>query len=522
MSADKTKRCDALLYRSEQGDRLRVSKFFNLISNALTYGMTMGSARTGLGTDTPVGPSIPGESLYYQALHAYSAFDWEFEQRLLSDIDTGPLPTEIAILAGRFSRAFVDGFSDEQLDEVTTAQRIACTLAPSLQPFEFRRLEKIDQSLAPGPMGVKFSRTIRQQLWEGSAAKLEAIAEHACHAATADLQEKLATMASAFTPLSTVFAASFDPKDAKKSYTRMAVYLPALHTLHAEDVDDPSTWYLERGLAPLALPTPVQVSAASITHLCYLRDADRTRQQGIELEVRRDFSDPQRVTMVLGFGRLFAKDSEDLLGFDCSDHRDALYLLLRAHLPDDEADTERTRAAKERFNRTLGGFEIEARIHQLTLHLQRDDPSKKPDEEQLLRPQFSLDESRLSFRIQRHTESTAERLSLMAAGFTCDPVADGAGFVCWREFWTWDRLRAFFGGEDANAGGLGRMLVTGRERLLGQAVGRATKVVLDHSIESIEKSLDQEMARIVSDALARYATAREVLAHRLHRGLFDE
>ncbi|MCP4447618.1 MAG: hypothetical protein GY811_20105, partial [Myxococcales bacterium] len=71
---------DALLYRSTPGTRRSMTSFFNLVSNAVTYGMVMGSVRCGLGTDNPVGPSIPGPSLYYQGLHAYSAFDWEFQE----------------------------------------------------------------------------------------------------------------------------------------------------------------------------------------------------------------------------------------------------------------------------------------------------------------------------------------------------------------------------------------------------------------------------------------------------------
>ncbi len=511
--------CDAFLYRSDLGEKHRLVTFFNLASNAVTYGMAMGSARTGLGTDLPVGKSIAGPSLYYQALHAYSAFDWEFQQQLFErDLDAQPLPREIAILAGRFPKAFVDGFTDEDLAEVATAQRIACAIAPSLRPFAFRRLEKIDQSLSPAQGGVKYSTGIREKLWAGSIAKLNSIEDKACCTDDCDLEDKLASMASAYAPLCTVFAASFDDAQPDKSFTRLAIYLPALHTLHAEDVDDPSTWRLERGVPPIALPSPLQVSAACITEASYLRDADRTHHQGIALEVRRDFVDPQRVTMRVGFGRFFATDSDDLMGFDGGDHRDALHLVLHGNLPLEEGDGPRTRAAKESANRAMKVFSIEARVHQLTLHLNRD--SGPENIEKLLRPQFSLEESKISFRIERRASSRTERLSLQAAGFEWEELPDGSGYLCWREFWTWDRLREFFGGGSSEGRGLGGMLITSREKLLGQAIGRATKMVLDHSIESIEQSLDDEIAKIVSAGLERYATARDVLAGRLHKGLF--
>jgi hypothetical protein len=137
-----------------------------------------------------------------------------------------------------------------------------------------------------------------------------------------------------------------------------------------------------------------------------------------------------------------------------------------------------------------------------------------------LRPQFSLEESKISFRIEKRAQGRTERLSLQAAGFAWEELPDGAGYLCWREFWTWDRLREFFGGEASAGRGLAGLLITSREKLLGQAIGRATKVVLDHSIESIEQSLDEEIGRIVSEGLQRYATARDVLAGRLHTGLF--
>lgn len=512
--------CDALLYRSDMAEKHRLTSFFNLASNAVTYGMAMGSTRTGLGTDLPVGKSIVGPSLYYQALHAYSAFDWEFQRQLFTrNAETQPLPQEIAVLAGRFPKAFVDCFTNENFAEVATAQRIACAVVPSLKPFVFRRLERIDQSLSSASRGVKYSTEIREKLWAGSKAKLEAIESKACCAQSDDLEGKLATMASAYAPVCTVFAASFDDALPEKSFTRLAVYLPALHTLHAEDVDDPSQWHLERGVPSVALPSPLQVSAACITHASYLRDADKTQHQGIALEVRRDFVDPQRVTMLVGFGRFFVADSEDLLGFDGGDHRDALHLVLHGNLPIEEADNPRTRAAKERANRAMEGFSIEARIHQLTLHLTRETRGAEAQEE-LLRPQFSLENSRISFRIERQASNRAERLSLQAVGFSWEELPDGSGYLCWREFWTWDRLREFFRGETSGGRGLGGLLITSREKLLGQAIGRATKLVLDHSIESIEQSLDQQIARFVSDGLERYATARDVLAGRLHTGLF--
>jgi len=509
---------DALLYRADGGDLSAMASFFNIISNAVSYGMVMGSARTGLGTDCPVGPSIPGESLYYQGLHAYSAFDWEFERQLLLGAEVASLPRSLALLAGRVSSERVEALVDEELEAVRLAQRIVCTVAPSLEPFAFRRVDEADVALPPDRSPAKYSDSIVEGLRNGTLSKLKAMDALACHTSSGPLQERLEAMVAAFAPLCTTFTAHFDPKDRRQSYTRFSVYLPAIHSLHAPDADDPATWYLERGVAETPLPSPVQVSAAQITHMSYLCDADRSQHQAIKMEVIRDFGRSEHVRMVVGFGRLFLGGSEELLGFNTEEYRDALYVSLRTHVPEEPGDTAATRAAKEKVNQALGGFTIQARIHKLTLELRREDASVGEGEEQLLQPQFQLDASRLSFRIQRYTESAAERLSLSAAGFTCEPKEGTEGYACWREFWTWDRLREFFGGESAN--GLAGMLVTSRERLLGHAIGRATKLILDQSIESIERSLDHEIATIVSDYLERYATARDAVAGRLHHELF--
>ncbi len=510
---------DVVLYRTDGGDRRRLFNLFNLISNAVTYGMVMNSARTGLGTATPVGPSLRGESLYYQALRGFSAFDWEFQRQLLREPEAWPLPTSMTAIAGRFPRTFADSFADEHLEQVVKAQQVLRTLTPRLKPFEFRRLGSDDYALLQSTRRVAFSSAIREQLWRGSAAKLVGIEARACRADATDVQDKLETMVGAFAPLCTVFAAVFDPDQPEQSYTRMALYMPAYHTLHADDVDDPATWYLERGLRRLALPKPVQIRAAELTHLSYLREADSSRQQAIEFEIKRDFTANDRVTGVVSFGSLFTEEADDICGFDSSDHRDALYVVFCAHVPLGDGDSATVRAAKEGFNRLLGGFEVEARIHQLTLHLLRWAGVDDDGGDEVLRPQFSLEDSKISFRAHRHTASAAERMSLRAAGFTCEAVAGAATFHCWRDFWTWDRFREFFSG-GAVAGGRTSLLVAGREKLLEQLVGRATKAVLDHSIPSIEGAIDGEIARIATDYLERYSTAREVVTDRLHGGYF--
>lgn len=511
---------DAILYRTRGSESPRLVNLFNLMSRSLTDGLVMNSARAGLGTTNPVGASIPGESYYYQGLRAFSAFDWEFQRQILS-AEAWPLPTSATLIAGRFPRDFAEGFADEHLEPVLKAQRVARTLAPSLETFEFRRLDADDYTVADNPRRVVFSGAIREQLWRGTAEKLLQIEKRAGEPNFCEVQDKLQTMIGAFAPLSTVYVASFDPDDHANSFTRLTMYLPAYHTLHADDVDDPSSWYLARGLETTALPQSIQIRAAQLSHISYLRDADRSQQQAIKMEVRRDFSDPRRVTLEVGFGRLFNDALSDLYGFDKTDHRDALHVVFRAHLPAADEDSAPVRAAKESFNHLLGGFEVEARVHQLTIHLMRQSGPTGEGADEVLVPNFSLEDSKISFRAHRYTSSNVECMSLKAAGFACEPATERPGFHCWRDFWTWNNLKDFLsGGGQEKVGGFAGMFVAGREKLFEQVVGRATKLVLDQSMGSIEEALDEELARIASEYLERYQAARDVLSERLHSGLF--
>jgi hypothetical protein len=262
----------------------------------------------------------------------------------------------------------------------------------------------------------------------------------------------------------------------------------------------------------------VQLVAAEITHLRYLQEADPGRDQAIKIEMRRDFDGRDRVTTVMSFGTLFNGPAEELFAFDASDHRDAFHVVFRPRFFPVEGESPADRGFKEAFNRVFGAFEIEARLHQLTLHYRRQATGSQEDA--VLRPRFSLQESRISFRVHRDAENAVERLPLLAAGFTCEPEKGTQRFHCTRDFWTWDHLlQEFFAGR-ALGGGRIRLPTYFRERLVEQLVGTATQAVVDRSIAAIEDAIDQEVSRLVDDALKRYTLAREVLIDRLHEGLF--
>jgi hypothetical protein len=165
-----------------------------------------------------------------------------------------------------------------------------------------------------------------------------------------------------------------------------------------------------------------------------------------------------------------------------------------------------------------------ARVHTLTLTMCRAPggaTAADPDEDDVLRPRFAPEASKISFRAHRYVDSAVERLPLMAAGFSCEEASGSSRrFHLWRDYWTWDHFRESF----LTGRGLGdarpSLPTKWGERILEQVVGAATRAVLDRSIPSIEDAIDDEIARIASDYFERYSKAREVLTDRLHTGLF--
>jgi len=507
---------DAVLFRSDGvGDaRKEIRNLYNLFSRAATHGIVVNSSRTGLGTEPSHGPALRTESLYFQALRIYSAADAEFREGLLDDPSVRPLPRSFIGIAGRFSRSFVSSLPDESLPRLDQARRALKVLAPGLKPFELRPLAPADFEIDDVTGRVAFAPAIRKNLWNGTADRLAAMAGCVYDPdADVSVETRLESMLGAFAPLSTVYSASFDPDDPEKSTTRLALYLPLYHVLRAENLDDPSTWYLDRGLPNMRLPRRVKLPAAELTHIRYLQEANPAKTQAIKVEMVRDYESPEDVTTIVSFGCLFDRSVDELFGFDTADYRDALHVVFRPWLAREDRDTPADRRLKDTFNKVFSLFEIEARIHVVTL--------RSHQKEGLLRPRFSMPESRISFRVHRYVDTAREHIPLQAAGFTCRETSGGPQrFHCWRDFWTWDHLRdEFFYGQSAGSD-KGRLPTPLRGRLIGQLVGTATRAVVDRGIETIESAIDDEIGNIVDDWLKRYSTAREVLVDRLHDGIF--
>ncbi len=503
---------DLVLYeigRADQGDAA-LYNLVNLVGRGVLAGLAGNGARTGLGTRNPTGRALEGEGLYYQGLRIYSYFDQAFQRALVEPGAARPLPDRFVVLAGRFPQAIADTRSDEQRAAAIKLRKAARLVVPELAPFSFRRFSAGDFDLDVAARRLRFSDALRGPLDAATLAKLADLAQKTYRADASPVRDKLIAMLGAFAPLSTQFYAGFDDATRQHSFTRLRVILPAYQTLEAPDVDHPETWYLEKGLRPHVLPRPVQIMMAQITGLRYLQEADPSLNQAISLEIRRDFEQTDRLTTVARFGVLAASEGGELLDVDTSDPRNALYVTYRLHLEPAREDSAVVRWAKGRFNDAFGVFEVDARIHELTLRMIRSDATNG-----VLRPYFSLDESKISFRAHRRGAGAAEQLALRAMGFACAPAA--TGHDCWQDFWTWDAFRdQLLSGQLVSTSGLGAWI----QSLVNKAVGFATREVLDRSIPNIEDAIDDEVARLGEEFLDRVTTARNTLTDRLHGGLF--
>jgi len=517
---------DVVFFRSTGLDTARTEllNLYNLLARAAPGGTVVNSARTGLGTNRVRGPSLRTESLYYQGLRLYSAADAEFRRGLLEDPSVWPLPRSLALIVSRFSGRFASSYPDEPVERLAEVYRALKVVSPGLKPFELRQLAPGDYVVRGSSRAVSFATPVRENLWQGTRMRLAEIERDAYD--TGDevkVEDRLKGMLSAFTPLCTVFSAAFDPEEPERSSTRLTMYLPHYSTLHAEDLDDPASWYLEKGVQGYELPRPVQLAGAVLTHIRYLREVDPGKHPAMKLEVHRDFEEDDRVTVVASFGRLFEGSADELYGFDATDRRDALHVVFRPRFPLEDAETPADRRVRETFNNVFGPFEVDAQLHMLTLRMRKKSKAEgEPADEALLRPTFDVAQSRISFRVNRFVDTAVEHLPLQAAGFICRETVGGPHrFHCWRDFWTWEQLRdEFFYGRPSPGAARLSLPTHLRGRLLEQVVGSATKAVVDRIIEEIEDAIDVEIAHIADDALKRYSKARGVLIDRLHEGLF--
>lgn len=476
---------DTIFYAVERrgADNTSIFNLTNLFTRSVASGLTANGARTGLGTEYAAGEPLATDGLYYQGARIYSFFDWEFQRLLHSE--PGPLPESVTMVAGRFHEDLVAEREDEQLQEAQKFRRIAALTIPEVDPFTFRHLLTGDVARqAYGSREAQFTPELADSAWEAGMNALCTVARDTYEPYAAPVRDKLLSMLDAYSPLATVYHAGFGDEDRDNSYTRLKVYTPAFHTLVADDVDYPETWYLEKGLARTELPEPIPISIAEITHVSYLEEADQLDDQIMSIELQRDFEETDLVTMVARFGVMRASESGSLLGIDTADYRNGVNIGYRVHWRAEDDDYAITRALKRFVNYWANSFDFEARVHELTLELSRE--GGRPDG--TLRPHFVRDQSHISFRVARNEGSWWMRWGLRAMGFTCEE-----NNYCWQDFDTWNPIVAF-----------------------------ATQSVLAFSISNIEDAIDSEIDRLADDVVERVLSAKRTLTTRLHDGLFEE
>ena len=140
---------------------------FNIYSNAIADGLVVNGALTGLGTESPAGKQLESDSLYFQLLRIYSAFDWEMGRQLRFESADRCLPSDVNVASGVFSRAYLSSLAKPDAEEVGKLKRAIATLTPEAPTFE---VVQIDQSDAPAcwPASTNLFATHRQHSSRGS------------------------------------------------------------------------------------------------------------------------------------------------------------------------------------------------------------------------------------------------------------------------------------------------------------------------------------------------------------------
>ena len=177
----------------------------------------------------------------------------------------------------------------------------------------------------------------------------------------------------AYAPLAMTMNARFSKEqDKSRSQLYLEAYLPPLFELDAPDLDRPESWSLRQGMPRTELPRQVDISLARLTDVGYLPDRLSERTPIIKLQLFKDFTSSDSVKTRIIFGQLdpVAGDGGVIpVRFD--DYRDALYIGFYPNLAVTDNDGIVLSYIKRTFNSVVNVYRVDARIHQLSLELQR-------------------------------------------------------------------------------------------------------------------------------------------------------
>lgn len=499
-----------------------INNLVNATTDAIADGLLMNGAITGLGTNTPVGPKLTTDSLYYQMLRIYSVFDWRFADALRNR-SLSCLPNQVGFGVANLARTYTDSLSrpyQEQVEKLHAALR-----AMSRDSTDFAVVEA-DGFYQPErwPKLAAGNEAFRKAMMTGATATLAKIRRDS--ARTDDAKAKLKAMAAGFSPLIISYNSIF-PQPMNQGRTYIEAYLPPLYELDISNIEQPLTWNLKVGLKKRELPRMVDISIAKLTHIGYLAGTPKEAEPVIKLQIYKDYSDPDKLITRAMFGKVDERGLEPgYLPLEYRDFRTALVLSFFPNLEIKPGDSAILRRAKQEFNELVNVMRVDARIHQLTVELQRtpnQDPVKDGVEAILFKPHFSFQDSDISFRVYLDASSAHGRSALEATGFVCQAAAGEVPAECYRDFGAFEEFNQYFANEETglasmseNSGWAGRF-----RRALNTLIRYNTRFLINWNMDAIEHAIDAQFVEIFSMIADRQTELRDKINERLERELFS-
>lgn len=497
---------------------------FNIYSEALADGLVVNAARSGLSTNTPAGTSLETDGLYYQLLRIFSYFDMELGRQLHIEMDGKCLPQDVSIGAGVLSREYLEDFEKPYSKQVNKIRRAMDIAAPGEGQFDLIQLNS-DHFPHEFDTGTMFTDEFQADLLDGIYEK-QLYIEQQC-SQNDDLEQKLKGLLASYYPLSGMVTAHFPPVEKSQSQLRMEVYLPPFRELDVPDFDRAETWTLRQGVSKTELPVPVDISIAKLTHVGYLYDFHYDRSPIIKLELYKDFAKPHLVKTRVLFGEIDEeREEEGMLPVRFDDYRNTLYVSFYPHIADKPEDNFTVKNLKKIFNEVAGGYKMDARIHQLTLYLEREPGqsySAIDATDPFLKPRFSFKDSDISFRLTREASDAAEVTRLGNVGFVCEEKTEQNTTRCWQDFGAFDGVVSYLTAEiDAEnqrdwwktLGGIFKRLVNVFTRV-------NTKFIIDQNIRTIEDAIDVQFVEIFSDLMDELDADRAEIRDKIDSQFFN-
>jgi len=509
---------DAVLYNKEL-DKLEekcIYHLFNIVSNAISSGLLINGSRTGLGDKSSVMKKLKAQGIYYQGLNIMSLIDQEFMRQLYHE-KNGCLPQELGLLTGSFDHTFIKKLKPSTRPLVGKIQTVLKLIFPDFPALEIKGTD------------IKKWQSSLDDLWAGEAYKelrksiihkLNDIRELTLGPTQFDLKRKFKALYHAFVPFSFWNFLSLPKENIKSGKLVNSIILPPFHQLIAPVKEDPKTWSLKKGLNMVELPKIINISVAKLTHIAYLPKYSKDVNQLIQVNLTKNFEKANEVKSGIFFGRL--SPDKDRVKVSTSFPEDALIIRLNFNLQVKKDDFTPIKKMKERINEIGSRFNVDARIHKLGLILKRKAKGETASgtfEEAILKPYFSLKDSKISFRIHRETSSLKELNWLTKAGFIC--LDDSLKVKkCYRDYYTWSKFL-----EDMEVGHFSSYsdsrFFKYTEKILAKASGAFMRFVINTNIAKIEDAIDIELFEVLEQYAETFAKARKTITKRLNKDLFN-